>query len=90
MKKIVIKKRLGALGCDNDVSILWDEKEIGVLKVDQEEISFDVSATERTIQAEIIDENGRSHRSNAYFVLNGKCPVLYLTVNGMSLKLNTK
>ena len=90
MRKIVIKKVPEGLGCDNDITILWDEKAVGVLKIDQEEISFDVSATERAVQAEIVDENGRSHRSNAYFVLNGKCPTLYLHVSAMNMKLATK
>ena len=87
VKKVVIKKVLGPLGCDNDIDIIWDEKPLGVLKVDEDEIEFEISATQRAIQAEIIDGNN-VYRSNAYFVLNGKCPVLELIVSGFNLKLH--
>lgn len=87
MKQVVIKKIVGALGDENDINIIWDEKPLTVFKKGENEISFDITKTERTIQAEIIDESGRSHRSNAYFVLNGKCPTLFLHVNGYRLKL---
>ena len=89
MRNVVIKKRIGALGCLSDIAILFDERPKGVLKVEEEEISLPIGATQAAVQAEII-LNGRSYRSNAYFVLNGKCPDLYLTVSGTKLVLSTK
>ena len=88
MKNVTIEKRVGALGCSSDVTILFDERPKGVLKVDQNEISIPVSDTEISVQGEVII-NGRSYRSNAYFVLNGKCPKLYLSVSGSKLVLTT-
>lgn len=88
MKNVTIEKRIGALGCSSDITILFDERPKGILKVDQNEIVIPVSDTEISVQGEVI-VNGRSYRSNAYFVLNGKCPRLYLTVSGSKLVLTT-
>lgn len=88
MKNVTIEKRIGALGCSSDIAILFDERPKGILKVDQNEIVIPVSDTEISVQGEVII-NGRSYRSNAYFVLNGKCPRLYLTVSGSKLVLTT-
>ena len=89
MKNVVIEKRIGALGCSSDVVILFDERPKGVLKVDENEIALPIGATEASVQAEVTI-NGRVFRSNAYFVLNGKCPRLYLLVSGSKLVLSTK
>ena len=89
MKQITIEKRIGALGCPSDIAILFDERPKDVIKVDQESITIPVSSTEITVQAEVII-NGRSYRSNAYFVLNGNAPKLYLTVSGSKMVLSTK
>ena len=75
MKNVTIEKRIGALGCSSDITILFDERPKGILKVDQNEIVIPVSDTEISVQGEVII-NGRSYRSNAYFVLNGKSPRL--------------
>ncbi len=88
MKNVTIEKRIGALGCSSDITILFDERPKGVLKIDQNEIVIPVSDTEVTVQAEVMI-NERPYRSNAYFVLNGKCPKLYLTVSGSKLVLTT-
>jgi hypothetical protein len=87
MKNVTIEKRSGALGCPSDITILFDERPKGVLKVDQNEISLPIGSTEATVQAEV-EVGGRVYRSNAYFVLNGKCPKLYLEVSGAKLKLS--
>ena len=87
MKNVTIEKRIGALGCPSDIAILFDERPKGVLKVDQNEISLPIGSTEATVQAEV-EVGGRVYRSNAYFVLNGKCPKLYLEVSGAKLKLS--
>ncbi|MBR1846750.1 MAG: hypothetical protein IJ787_03445 [Bacilli bacterium] len=87
MKNVTIEKRIGALGCPSDITILFDERPKGVLKVDQNEISLPIGSTEATVQAEV-EVGGRVYRSNAYFVLNGKCPKLYLEVSGAKLKLS--
>ena len=89
MKNVVIEKRVGALGCPGDIAILFDERPRGVLKAEENEISIPIGATQAAVQAEVV-MNGRSYRSNAYFVLNGKCPRLYLTVSGAKLVLATK
>ncbi len=86
MKNILIEKRIGALGCPGDVTVLFDERPKAVLKADQNEISIPVSSTEVTVQTEIV-VNDRAYRSNAYFVLNGKCPKLFLTVSGTKMVL---
>ena len=86
MKTISIEKRVGALGCPNDITILFDERPKAVLKVDQDKIEIPVSSTEVTVQTEV-EVNGRVFRSNAYFVLNGKCPKLFLTVSGTKMVL---
>lgn len=87
MKNVTIEKRIGALGCPSDITILFDERPKGVLKVDQNEISLPIGSTEATVQTEV-EVGGRVYRSNAYFVLNGKCPKLYLEVSGAKLKLS--
>ena len=87
MKNVTIEKRIGALGCPSDITILFDERPKGVLKVDQNEISLPIGSTEATVQSEV-EVGGRVYRSNAYFVLNGKCPKLYLEVSGAKLKLS--
>jgi len=84
MKNVVIEKRVGALGCASDITILFDERPKGVLKVDENEISLPIGATQAAVQAEIVI-GGRPYRSNAYFVLNGKCPKLFLNVSGAKL-----
>lgn len=86
MKNVTIEKRVGALGCPSDITILFDERPKAVLKAEENEISIPVSATEITVQGEVI-VGGRSYRSNAYFVLNGKCPKLYLNVSGTKMVL---
>ena len=88
MKNVTIEKRIGALGCSSDITILFDERPKGVLKKDQNEISFEVNSTEIVVQAEVV-VNDRPYRSNAIFVLNGKCPKLYLSVSGTKLVLTT-
>lgn len=87
MKNVQIEKRVGALGCSSDITILFDERPRGVLKKDDTEINLPIAATEATVQAEV-EIGGRVFRSNAYFVLNGKCPKLYLTVSGSKLQLS--
>jgi hypothetical protein len=89
MKSIVIEKRIGALGCPSDITILFDERPKAVLKVDEESISIPVNATEIAVQTEVII-NGRPYRSNAYFAINGKAPKLYLDVSGAKMVLSTK
>ncbi len=89
MKNVTIEKRVGALGCPTDITILFDERPKGVLKVDEERITIPCTATEITVQAEVAI-NGRVYRSNAYFVLNGKCPPLTLDVSGSKLVLWSK
>ena len=86
MKNVTIEKRIGALGCSSDITILFDERPKGVLKVDQDSISIPIGATEAAVQAEVVI-GGRAYRSNAYFVLNGKCPKLYLLVSGSKMVL---
>lgn len=87
MKYVTIEKRVGALGCSSDVTILFDERPKAVLKLDQNEISIPIGATEATVQAEVV-VGDRAYRSNAYFVLNGKCPKLFLLVSGTKLVLS--
>ena len=87
MKNVTIEKRVGALGCSSDIVILFDERPKAVLKKEENEISIPISATEATIQAEV-EINGRAYRSNAYFVLNGKCPKLYLSVSGSKMVIS--
>ena len=89
MKSISIEKRVGALGCASDITILFDERPKAVLKVDEERISIPCASTEIAVQAEVVI-NGRVYRSNAYFALNGNAPLLYLTVSGSKLVLSTK
>ena len=89
MKNVLIEKRIGALGCSSDVTILFDERPKAVFKKDDMEISIPISATEAAVQAEV-EINGRVYRSNAYFVLNGKCPRLYLTISGAKMVLSVK
>ncbi|MCR5349292.1 MAG: hypothetical protein K6E59_06795 [Bacilli bacterium] len=89
MKNVTIEKRVGALGCSSDVTILFDERPTAILKVDENEISIPIGATEATVQAEVV-VGGRAYRSNAYFVLNGKCPRLYLLISGTKLVLSVK
>ena len=89
MKNVIIEKRVGVLGCPGDITILFDERPKTVLKADADSVQISVSATEIAIQAEIAI-NGRVYRSNAYFVLNGKCPKLYLIVSGSKMTLTTK
>ena len=86
MKNITIEKRIGALGCSSDITILFDERPKGVLKKDENEVSIPCGPTEVTVQAEV-EVAGRVYRSNAYFVLNGKCPKLFLTVSGTKMVL---
>ena len=87
MKNVTIEKRVGALGCSSDVTILFDERPKAVLKADENEIVIPIGATEATVQAEV-EIGGRVYRSNAYFVLNGKCPKLYLLVSGAKMVLS--
>lgn len=86
MKTITIEKRIGALGCSSDIVILFDERPKATMKADQNVIEIPVAPTEAAIQAEV-EIGGRVYRSNAYFVLNGKCPKLYLLVSGSKLVL---
>lgn len=86
MKYVTIEKRVGALGCSSDITVLFDERPKAVLKAEENEISIPVNSTEVTVQTEIV-VNDRPYRSNAYFVLNGKCPKLYLTVSGTKMVL---
>ena len=87
MKQIEIEKRIGALGCNSDVTILFDERPKAILKKDDERIVIPVTATQIAVQAEV-EKNGRFFRSNAYFVLNGKCPKLYLTISGTKMVIS--
>lgn len=89
MRNVTIVKRVGALGCQHDITILFDERPKAMLKKEENEISIPVSATQIAVQGEI-ELGGRSFRSNAYFVLNGKSPTLYLSVSGTKLTLSTK
>ena len=89
MRNITIEKRGGVLGCPSDITILFDERPKAVLKVDEDHIDIPVSATEITVQGEV-EIGGRVYRSNAIFVLNGKCPKLYLTVSGAKMVLSVK
>ena len=89
MKNISIEKRIGALGCPSDITILFDERPKAVLKLEENDISIPVTATQIAVQAEIV-VGGKTYRSNAYFVLNGKCPKLYLLVSGSKLVLSVK
>lgn len=89
MKNITIEKRVGVLGCPFDITILFDERPKGVLKKEEDKIELPIGKTEATIQAEV-EIGGRVYRSNAYFVLNGKCPTLYLNVSGSKMSLETK
>ena len=86
MKYVTIEKRVGALGCSSDITVLFDERPKAVLKAEDNEISIPVNSTEVTVQTEIV-VNDRPYRSNAYFVLNGNCPKLYLTVSGTKMVL---
>ena len=87
MKNVTIQKRVGVLGCPSDITILFDERPKTVLKKDQGEVVIPIASTEATIQGEI-ELNGRVYRSNAYFVLNGKCPKLLLDVSGAKMVLS--
>ena len=89
MKSITIEKRVGVLGCPSDVTILFDERPKAIMKPDDQEITLLIGATQASVQAEV-EMGGRIYRSNAYFVLNGKCPKLYLTVSGSKLVLSVK
>lgn len=89
MKNVTIEKRVGVLGCPSDITILFDERPKGTLTLDMNEISLPIGSTEAAVQAEVT-LNGRAYRSNAYFVLNGKCPKLYLTVSGAKMVLSEK
>ncbi len=89
MKNVTIEKRVGVLGCPSDIVILFDERPKGTLKKEENEISLPIGPTEATVQAEV-EFGGRVYRSNAYFVLNGKCPRLYLSVSGSKMVLSTK
>lgn len=89
MKNIVIEKRIGALGCSTDIDILFDERPKAVFKKDDAVLTIPVNSTEIAVQAEV-HVAGRSYRSNAYFVLNGNAPKLYLLVSGTKMVLSTK
>ena len=89
MKNVTIEKRVGALGGDFDVTILFDERPKAVLKASDKEIVIPIGRTEATVQAEV-EIGGRIYRSNAYFVLNGKAPKLYLLVSGSKLVLSVE
>jgi len=89
MKSITIEKRVGVLGCPSNVTILFDERPKAVMKAEEKEITLAVGPTQISVQAEV-EMGGRAYRSNAYFVLNGKCPKLYLTVSGSKLVLSVK
>ena len=89
MKNIEIEKRIGALGCSTDIVILFDERPKAILKKEENSINIPVNATEITVQTEV-EIGGKPYRSNAIFVLNGKCPKLYLTVSGAKMVLSTK
>ena len=87
MKQVLIEKRVGALGCSSDITILFDKRPKAILKKEDKEICIPIGPTEIAVQGEI-EVNGKSYRSNAYFVLNGKCPKLYLTVSGCKMILS--
>ena len=87
MKQVLIEKRVGALGCSSDITILFDERPKAILKKDENEIAIPIATTEIAVQGEI-EMNGKFYRSNAYFVLNGKCPKLFLTVSGCKMILS--
>lgn len=89
MKKVQIEKHVGALGCPSDITILFDERPKGVLKIEEDRIELPIGATQATVQGEM-EINGRVFRSNAYFVLNGKCPTLHLSVNGAKMVLTVR
>ena len=86
MKNIIIEKHVGALGCPNDITVLFDERPKATLKADENQITIPVSATEVAVQTEVV-VGERAYRSNAYFVLNGKCPKLHLNVSGTKMVL---
>lgn len=87
MKNVTIEKRIGALGCSSDITILYDERPKGIFKKDDQVITLPIGSTQATVQAEV-EIGGKAYRSNAYFVLNGKCPKLYLLVSGSKLVLS--
>ena len=89
MKNLTIEKRVGALGCSSDVTILFDERPKAVFPKDAETLDIPIEATEIAVQAELVI-GGRAYRSNAYFILNGKAPNLYLSVSGSKMVLTTK
>mgnify|MGYP006873003276 CR=1 FL=1 len=78
------------MGGHVDANIIFDETPKAVLKADEENIVIPIEKTERAIQAEIIDENGKSFRSNAYFFVLGKSTDLYLYINGYQMSLTIK
>ena len=90
MRHITIHRRVGPLGGDVDVMILYDESPVGQLKAGEDTIVLPIGKTEQAIQGELKDENGRVFRSNAYFFINGKSMDLFLLVNGYHMTLTTK
>ncbi len=90
MRHITIHRRVGPLGGDVSVKILYDESPVGELKAGEDTIVLPIGKTEQAIQSELKDENGKVFRSNAYFFINGKSMDLYLLVNGYHMTLTTK
>ena len=91
MRKIIITKQNGEINNDADIRIIANTKLLGLLKKDENIFSANVSKSQQTVQAEMIDLDGKAYRSNAYFaVYGGKDIVLHLTVSGTNFKLTVK
>ena len=87
MRTLTIYRRVGPLGGQNDATILSSESVLGVLKTEEEKVELPISKGEHAIQAQIVGDDGRVHRSNVYFATGGKSVTLYLTISGYKLTL---
>lgn len=90
MRTLTIHRRIGPLGGQVDATILSSEEQLGVLKAEEEKVELTITKGEHAIQAQLIGEDGRVHRSNVYFATGGKSVVLYLTISGYKLTLRTQ
>ena len=90
MKKIKIIKQDGPLGCQDEIRILFSEILKATLKVEDKEVELEIPNGTITIQAEILHENGRCYRSNAYFYTGNNAKELYLLVSGVRMQLKLR
>ena len=89
MRHLRIERIDSPLGGPIEVSILDNEKKIGVMKAEENVFAGTISKGEHAIQVEMVNENGR-FRSNSYFAIGGKDVALNMTISGSRITLTVK